>query len=207
MARLPNPSYMSYGNTAGQVRGPQGGGSNPAFPLAGPLLFSGFATPSTIANTGAQTLFTQYTMPGGTITKLGALIRITAGFIFSTTGTPTLTIEAWLGGLLGLRILARGRTTENNSSNVAIAAQVPVAWDSGAATAANFRYLGGLLLWSDKALSDGFEQVQVTAQTGNVDLTAPLTIGFSAHWGAGDPSNTITQESMTVEALFPALAG
>jgi hypothetical protein len=198
---------MSYGNTAGQVRGPQGGGSTPFFPQAGPLLFSGFAVPSTIADQAADTLFTQYTMPGGTITQLGALLRIQAGFIFSTTGTPTLTLEAWLGGLLGLRILARGRTTENNSSNVAIASIVNIAYDSGALTAANFRYLGSMLLWSDKALADGFEQVQVTAPTGNVDLTAPLTVGYSVHWGAADPANTITQQSMTVEALFPALAG
>ena len=182
-------------------------GAGTLFPIAGPLLFSGFATPSTIANTGAETLFTQYTMPGGTLTKVGALLRITAGFIFSTTGTPTLTLSCYLGGLLGLRLFARGRTTENNSSNVAIAAVIPVAWDSGAAATANFRYLGGVLTWSDKALADGFEQVQVTAATGNVDLTSNLTVGFSARWGAGDPANTITQESMTVEAMFPALAG
>jgi hypothetical protein len=203
---------MSTGNTAGITRGGRapGGGPTP-FPPGGPLQFSGFATPSTIADSATEDLFTQFTMPGGTVRQLGTLIRIQAGFIFSTTGTPAFNLKAYIGGLLGLQVFNRGTAaTENNCANVALVAQILLAYDSGAVTAAVLRYPGSfLIIGSKSAITTDAQAVlpQVTAPTGNVDLTAPLTVGFSFQWSAADPANTVTQETMTVEVMAPALAG
>lgn len=210
MPRLPNPAYMQHPPPAGVTRAPGASSSSPFFPSVGALLFSGFGTPSTLSNFAVDTLFTQFTMAANTITALGAMLRIRGSFIFSTLGTPALDVKCWLGGLLGLKVFDRGVTaTQNNCANVAIIVDVTLRWDSGPPNAANFGFPGGFIIIPDKSATAGqfYIAAQVTAPIGLVDLTAPLTVGFSAAFDAADPANTITEETLMVEALFPAVVG
>lgn len=182
-------------------------------PGGGALRFSGLATPSVLANSTTETLFTGYTIPVNTITAVGTLIRMRAGFKYSTTGTPALNIRAYIGGLLGLRILnVMIAATTSGAANNAIVAEVDAMIDAGPLSAATLRYgLGQVAVANAGAgTQDGVVYPSPTVAggpTGTIDFTAAQTIGFAAQWGTASASNTITQYSNTVEIMIPVTAG
>jgi hypothetical protein len=162
-----------------------------AFVRKNQLKYASVADSTAIANTAASTAFSKsYTIPAGTLAA-GDMIRITACGTYASTGSPTTTLTAKVGGQIvsGIGGLAVSGGTGR--------------WEliySGVVRA----------IGASGTLKNGFGIVYTEAagfnSNGNsnaltVDTTGTLAVEVFWQWSAADPANTATMTQLLVEVL------
>lgn len=133
---------------------------------------------------------------------LGTTVRIRACGPFSTTGTPTLLLGFYLGGVAGTALAASGAITTGSG-----AAAWPwiLEWEgriralgtSGSIVGQGKLYLGSSLT----AFALSAIPITQALRTVTWDTTVAKSITVGAQWGTSSASNTITCDEINVELL------
>lgn len=134
----------------------------------------------------------QFTLPANFLTA-GSALSLEAWGIFSTTGTPTLLLGFYYGGVAGVALGTTGAiTTGSGVANVPFRIKLDVdVWTSGTSgTAKTQGYCGfgtSVSAWT-------WLPIPNTANTGTVtvDTTAAKAVTVGAQWSASSASNTVT---------------
>jgi hypothetical protein len=185
--------------SAGQFLRVNSGATAPEWATEG-LLFAqtSVAGGDTIANTASATNFaTDYTLAANRLAA-GRVLRVRAGFIHSTTGSPTLQLTFRMGTT---DIVQTGtHNTMSGASNRLIVAETWLtcltAGASGTIEGQGFVTVctvgggGDSTVWEFRMLS------AVT-----VDTTASQILRWRVQWGTASASNTITMRQSAVELL------
>lgn len=158
---------------------------------------------SALANTTTATDISpspQLTLPAGYM-YIGQRLRVVGYGIFSTTGTPNLTLGVYYGGVAATLLAGTGTVaTGNNAASWPwrIQAEIYVRslGSSGTVWVNGIVFLGTSLtamtpLWIPNSQT---QPVTVNTTTANT-----LTVG--ATWGSASSSNTITCEDAYIEAI------
>jgi hypothetical protein len=163
--------------------------------LANPL--SQYVTAAAYANSAAITdvgPLPDFTIPAGL--PGGQVFRITANGIYSTTGTPTLTLQLMYGGTGGTSLASSGAaTTINGAANTPwqFDAVIRVLTAGTAGTCCIFGQFVGLTTVTSLA--------QVSATSVSINTTTANTLIMAATWGTASASNSLQVFQFLIEAL------
>lgn len=144
----------------------------------------------------------QYTLPANFSQLAGATVfRLTAGGVFSTTGTPTLLLGFYYGAVAGSALAAtEAFTTASGVTNVQWQLEalttIRTLGSSGTAWTQGFRFFGTAATTGTFGPLPGAAPAAVT-----VDTTAAKVISVGAQWGTSSASNTITCHRFLIEAV------
>jgi hypothetical protein len=142
----------------------------------------------------------QVTIPANFLGYPGAGLRLTAYGSFSTTGTPTLLLGFYYGGVAGVALGATGATTTGTASSWPFAAQMTCilrsTGSSGTVMCQGFVDLGTSLTAVTRIPIPATALANVT-----VDSTTAKAVTLGAQWGTNSASNTITCQALVVESL------
>lgn len=131
--------------------------------------------------------------------EVGTEIEIEAFGQFSTTGTPTLLIGAYLGGVAGVALAATSATTTGSG-----AAAWPFIYRyrgvvRAVGTAGSINGQGYVMLGTSlTAHSVVACPATAAARTVTIDTTAAKSVTIGAQWGTSSASNTITLNDISV---------
>jgi hypothetical protein len=141
------------------------------------------------------------TLPGYSLLEPGYEVEIEASGSFSNTGTPTLLLGIYYGGVAGLALA--------KSSAVTTATGTSLPWEMryrgvvravGAAGQINGRgrlYLGtALTLFTVRPIPETLAERTVT-----IDTTIAKIITVGAQWGTSSASNTLTVNDISVKLV------
>lgn len=130
----------------------------------------------------------------------GSILRIKASGFFSTTGTPTLLLGAYLGGVAGVALGATGAT-------VTASGAVTLPWDLEyegivRATGVSGSIMGnGIVHLGTSLAALSVIPIPATAIAAVTrDTTAVQAVTIGAQWGASAAANTITCTKFIVES-------
>lgn len=169
-------------------------------PLNAPLLGAGTAynTSTTLTDVSPAP---QYVLPANSLI-VGSHIRVTAAGTFSNTGTPTLLLGIYLGGVAGVALAATGATTTTTAATnwpwrIRVAFTVRTIGATG-----TLMPVGGYLFLATSLTNYSVIPVPATALA-NVtrDTTASNIISLGAQWGTSNAANTLTCHSFLVEGV------
>lgn len=140
-------------------------------------------------------------LPAG-ILELGSIIRLRAAGQFSTTGTPTLLLGFYLGGVAGVALAATAATTTGSGAAawpwmMQYQGRVRAVGTAGSIVGQGNLHMGSSLV----ALADVALPATAAARTVAIDTTAAKSITCGAQWGTSSASNTITCDEISVELL------
>lgn len=143
----------------------------------------------------------QITMPANFLDYVGACCRLTSFGVFSTTGTPTLLLGFYYGGVAGTAIAATAASaTGSGVTNVPFRLEYTFTVRSIGATGTIIGQ--GFALIGTAVTAVGTTPLPVTAlATVTIDTTAAKAITTGAQWGTNSASNTITCHGHTVESV------
>jgi len=142
----------------------------------------------------------QLTLPAGYM-YICQRLRVIAYGIFSTTGTPTLLIGGYYGGVAGTALATTGAvTTGSGAANwpwrLQLEIYVRTLGSSGTVWCNGIVFLGTALTTISSLWIPNSQTQPIT-----VDTTAAKALTVGAQWGTNSASNTITCEDMYVEAI------
>lgn len=132
---------------------------------------------------------------------IGQRWRIVAHGIFSTTGTPTLLLGFYYGGVAGTALAATAATATGSGAaawpwKLELQMSVRSLGSSGTVWAQGFCDLGTSLTALART---AIPVTNVQLVTVNTTVNSALTVG--AQWGTSSVSNTVTCEDLIVEQL------
>lgn len=145
----------------------------------------------------------QYTLPANFAQLTGSTgLRLTAGGVFSTTGTPTLLLGFYYGAVAGSALAAtEAFTTASGVTNVQWRLEATLSFrtlgSSGTAWTQGWRFFGTAATTGTFGPLPGAAPAAVT-----VDTTAAKVISVGAQWGTSSASNTITCHSFLIESII-----
>ena len=131
---------------------------------------------------------------------VGQRWRLTAYGIFSTTGTPTLLLGFYYGGVAGTALItSAATTTASGASNLwwQIQALMEVRTLGSSGTV----WSQGWLDLATTATAASRIPLANTSQAVTVNTTTNSALTCGATWGTASSSNTITCEGMVIEQL------
>jgi hypothetical protein len=139
-------------------------------------------------------------LPANLFQFVGQEIEIHAFGSFSTTGTPTLLIGAYYGGVAGAALAASAATTTGTGAaawswQLYYRGQIRTLGSSGSIVGQGRLYLGTSLT----AASVIPIPATAAARTVTIDTTAAKTLTIGAQWGTSSASNTITCDDISVK--------
>lgn len=145
-------------------------------------------------NTAGQALV----LPAGFLYS-GLQLRVRANGIVSTTGSPSMLIGVYFGGVAGTVLAATTVTASANMSNATWELDASIRCD-GTGTSGTLRTQGKILGMN----SSGLAMLPATSATGgsatvNTGSNQILTLGFQ--WGTANASNSLTCYQFLVESL------
>jgi len=131
----------------------------------------------------------------------GQRLRLTAYGIFSTTGTPTLLIGGYYGGVAGTALAASAAITTGSGAaswpwRFEMDMYIRSTGSSGTAWCMGLLFLGTSLTAASVNIAPATQTQPVTINT-----TTANAITAGAQWGSASSSNTITCEDAYIEAL------
>jgi hypothetical protein len=143
----------------------------------------------------------QFTLPANFL-QAGSALRFTAFGVFSTTGTPTLLLGIYFGGVAGTALAATTAfTTPSGVTNVPWRLELTSVWRtigaSGTAMSQGFLQYGS----SVSALQATLPVPQIALATVATDTTAAKTLTVGAQWGTSSASNTLTLHGFQIESM------
>ncbi len=186
---IPAAQWINGMTVAGQTFGP-------TMNTGASLLMVSRGGSSSVVNTTAETAFTgmPYSLPAGSVVddtigaQNGFMLRVKAEGNYSTTGSPTLRLRMYLGGVF---VCDTGAVTcVAGASNAQWTFEADLVTNSSANT----------LSISPKFNIDNFIRVGIT-QAAAIGLSAGGALTFTATWGTASPSNTAKLLFFTVELL------
>ncbi len=133
--------------------------------------------------------------------QAGTALRFTAFGTFSTTGTPTLLLGIYYGGIAGTALATTGAiTTGSGVTNVPfrleLTTTVRTTGSSGTAMSQGFCAFGTTVA------ATTFLPVPNTAlATVSIDTTAAKALTVGAQWSANSASNTVTCHGFQIESM------
>lgn len=135
--------------------------------------------------------------------EIGTEIEILAEGQFSNTGTPTLLLGLYLGGVAGVALAASGAVT----TITAATAWPWQLWYRGTVraigTAGSIQGQGRLYMPASLTQFQATYAIPITAaaRTVAIDTSIEKTLTVGAQWGASSASNTLTCTNITVQTL------
>jgi hypothetical protein len=141
----------------------------------------------------------QLTLPANFLGN-GSCFRLIGKGVFSTTGTPTLLLGFYYGGVAGTALAASAANTTATATNFQweIDATVTIRTNGSAGTA---WAQGHVLLGTAAATMSAFTLPGAAPAAVTVDTTAAKTVTVGAQWGTSSASNTLTCHQFLVESL------
>lgn len=154
-------------------------------PIAAGTALHTSVTLTDISATGGRTVDANFLQPG-------SVIQLEAFGSFSTTGTPTLLIGAYWGGVAGTKLAATGATTTGSAAaswpwRLFYQGIVRTGGATGTIIGSGYLMLGTSLTAVTTIPIDASAIAAVT-----VDLTTSKALTVGAQWGTSSASNTIT---------------
>ena len=129
---------------------------------------------------------------------VGQKWRFTGWAIASNTGTPTLNLGVYYGGVLGTAMITSGTVTTTTAMSswwwkIQVESEVITLGSSG--TIRSY----GLISIPTSATAVTTQQMSATAQDVTINTTTNSALTFGATWGTPSASNTLTCKLWTVE--------
>lgn len=142
----------------------------------------------------------QLTLPAGYM-YIGQRIRVVGYGIFSTTGTPNLTLGVYYGGVAGTLLCGTGAVATGSGAaswpwRIQAEIYVRSLGSSGTVWANGLVFLGTSLTATSTLWIPNSQTQPITINTTTANA---LTVG--ATWGTASASNTITCEDAYIEAI------
>lgn len=142
----------------------------------------------------------QLILPANFLTD-ASVLKVSASGTFSNTGTPTLLLGVYYGGVAGVKLAASGATTTTTGATnwpwrIESTIIVRTTGSSGTAIAAGVLYLATSLTAYSVIPIDAAAQATATINTTTANA---ITIG--AQWGTSNASNTLTCNQFLVESI------
>lgn len=140
----------------------------------------------------------QITIPANQF-ELGAEIEIDAFGAFSTTGTPTLLLGFYYGGVAGVALAASSAITTGSAAAswpfvMRYRGVVRAVGSTGSINGQGELLLGtSLTAFSPRPIPE-----TLAARTVTIDTTSAKTITVGAQWGTASASNTLTLNDISV---------
>jgi hypothetical protein len=144
----------------------------------------------------------QITLPGYTLLEPGYELEMWASGSFSTTGTPTLLLGFYYGGVAGVALaassaIATGTTAAAWPFMMHYRGVVRSVGSAGQILGQGWLHLGtSLAVFSPRAIPE-----TAAARTVTIDSTVAKTITIGAQWGTSSASNTITCDDLSVKLI------
>jgi len=142
----------------------------------------------------------QVVLPANQLNNVGARLRCRAFGSFSTTGTPTLLLGFYYGGVAGTALAATGATTTGTASSwpwwAELLLEVRTTGSSGTVMCQGAVYLATSLTAVTTIPIPATALAAVT-----VDTTSAKAVTVGAQWGTSSASNTITCQVMNNESI------
>ena len=157
-----------------------------------------YANSTTITDVSAAP---QFTLPANFL-QVGSVLRFEAFGVFSTTGTPNLTLGIYYGAVAGTALATTGAVaTSSGVTNVPwklnLTTHVRTVGSSGTAMSHGSSYWGS----SVSALNAEIPLPASALATVTIDTTAAKVLSVGATWGTASASNTLTLHGFTIESL------
>lgn len=132
----------------------------------------------------------------------GSELEIRAMGQFSTTGTPTILIGVYYGGVAGVALAATAATTTGSAAAAwpwmfDFRGVVRVIGSTGSMNGQGRLYLGTSLV----AATTVTAPATAAARTVAIDTTTAKSITIGAQWGTSSASNTITCDDISVKLI------
>jgi hypothetical protein len=156
------------------------------------------ATSTTLTDISAAP---QITIPANTL-EVGSELEIMGQGQFSTTGTPTLLLGFYFGGVAGVALAATAATTTGTTAAawpfmMRYRGIVRAIGTAGSIKGVGVVYLGtSLTAYTMLAMP-----ATAAARTVAIDTTAAKAITIGAQWGTSSASNTITAYDISVKLV------
>lgn len=131
----------------------------------------------------------------------GSAFRLTARGVFSTTGTPTLTLGFYFGGVAGVALAASNAiTTATTLTNVQFEIEATMTVRSTGTTGT--AWTQGRVLLGTSATAFAVSPLPGAAPSAvTIDTTAAKAITVGAQWGTASASNTLTCHQFYFESV------
>ena len=143
----------------------------------------------TVANTTTETVVFTHTIGAGTA-AVGNAFRAVALGQASTTGTPTLTVRARIGGVAGQVVGSIVITTASGISNKNLRLEAEMLCKT---TGASATWLGGITTVNElTATLPGCAVPNVITAAVTKDSTVQQTFVITVQWGTASASNTVS---------------
>jgi hypothetical protein len=158
-------------------------------------------TTGPIANTTTETIAATYTISAGDATA-GAVYKITAWGVASTTGTPTLTFKNRMGGVSGSSNASIPLTAASSVSNKVWKAElyVTILTTGGSGT-----WTGNLTVEEGISVAGANPVVAVTRMDGSgvsaINTTTSTDMCITLQWGTASASNSWTCRGFAAERI------
>lgn len=142
------------------------------------------------------------TLPGYTLLEPGMEMFVEAWGNFSTTGTPTLLLGIYYGGVAGLALAASSAITTGTTAaswpfHLEYHGVVRAVGSAGQINGQGFLDLGTALT----SISRRPIPETLAGRTVTIDTTIAKTVTLGAQWGTSSASNTLTCNDISVELL------
>lgn len=164
------------------------------FPMM--CILTNTADSSAIASSASENNFSVNRVIVPPMWKAGGILRVRIGGVYSTTGTPTLTLRLKLGSTNILVFGAKaGINNASNQSWLVLADIICRTLGSSGTVMAQ-----GSVFFNDAANRDTLETV-VNSSTTTISTLANQTLQLSAQWSASSSSNTTTLKNFVLEVI------
>jgi len=136
------------------------------------------------------------------VLEVGSELEIEIGGAFSTTGTPTLLLGIYYGGVAGVALAASSAVTTGSAAaswpfQLWYRGVVRATGSSGSINGQGRLYLGTSLT----ALSVRPIPETLAARTVTIDTTTAKSVTVGAQWGTSSASNTLTVNDISVKLV------
>lgn len=126
--------------------------------------------------------------------------RFTGYAIASNTGTPTLNLGVYYGGVAGQALATSGAVTTTTAMSswwwrIEVISEVITIGSSGAVRSFGWIYI------PTSATAVTVQQMSATAQDVTVNTTTNSALTFGATWGTSNASNTLTAKGWVAEQM------
>jgi hypothetical protein len=140
-------------------------------------------------------------LPGNTL-DIGGEIELWASGQFSNTGTPTLVLGFYYGGIAGVALAATSALTTTTGATswpwqLYWRGTVRAIGATGSIKGQGFVHLGSSLV----AFTPRFIPETAALRTVTIDTSAAKAITVGAQWGTSSASNTLTCDDLSVKLI------
>lgn len=154
-----------------------------------------YASSTTLTDVSPAPQTQMLVMPSGHTMRIGSKLRVIAHGKFSNTGTPTLLIGLYWGGVAGIKLAAIGATTTiTAATNWSFRLEATITCRGlGSGTSGSLYTTGELFMPASLTQYQAAYVLDAAAPAAvGVDTTTQKALTLGAQWSANSASNTLT---------------